>query len=607
MWYPIFIKFTNLFSHIESEYFFQADETTVIFGENKTDRGFQNNGSGKTTLPEAVSIAYTGVSLRDFTKEEFINYDADECEIEFYLENKHLGKSLNIYRKFFRGSKSSIVRLTENKIVNNQLTSVNEANKRIIETIGVTKEDFLHYYLISQDSRYNFFGANDSDKKEIMNRITSADMVNPALKELERRLKEKNSEYNTAHSESISIQSKIDLIIEQISEIEEQSETKNEIKELKVEIKELEASITVLKKQEDGVNKNIKNLQWQLDTKSNELEGRKTIKAKIKKINDEISEAEALSRKLNSILLGVITCPDCGSEFIQSEESEIDVEETRSMIPVVDESIITLETQLETQEKKLEKFKKLDVEVNNITNEINTLKRTLSHITPDITEYNRKIERKEKEIEKLENKKEDDKLTNLETKKVELSGKLDDSNKILMEIEEELNMIKFWIYYMGRSGFTTFLANKSVKLIEGVTNSFLRKFKTDVSVLINGFKVLKDGAVREKIDVFVQNNGLQAKKFLANSGGERGRVVMAGILGIHRLLNMSTDGGGLNLLMLDEVMHGVDSKGNENMIKILEKIDVTIVLITQNINDDFNVENGLYVEKVGGVSKYVHK
>ena len=166
-------------------------------------------------------------------------------------------------------------------------------------------------------------------------------------------------------------------------------------------------------------------------------------------------------------------------------------------------------------------------------------------------------------------------------------------------------MISFWQFNMGKSGFMTYLANRSVKIIEGITNSYLRKFGVDISVIINGFKVLKSGEVREKIDVFVTNDGITAKPFMAKSGGERGRVMLAGVLGIQHLINMSTDGRGMNFIALDESFSGMDATGQENVIKILEQMGITIMVITQNVSDGFNNENTLKVVKENGVSKYI--
>ena len=120
---------------------------------------------------------------------------------------------LKIVRTFFRSNKPVKVEIWENGELNKQITSVNEANKRVIDLIGISREDLLRYFIISQDSRYTFFTASDVEKKEIMNRITSADMINPVIEELSFRYKEKNAEYSTIESEVGKLSERKELIV----------------------------------------------------------------------------------------------------------------------------------------------------------------------------------------------------------------------------------------------------------------------------------------------------------------------------------------------------------------------------------------------------------
>ena len=123
--------------------------------------------------------------------------------------------------------------------------------------------------------------------------------------------------------------------------------------------------------------------------------------------------------------------------------------------------------------------------------------------------------------------------------------------------------------------------------------------------MINGFKILRSGEVREKIDVFVLNDGITAEQFMSKSGGERGRVTLAGILGIQHLINLSTNGRGLNFLALDESLNNIDKKGIIEICKTLNGLNITTMLIAQNVEDIDIFQNKLYVEKENGVSRYV--
>ena len=90
---------------------------------------------------------------------------------------------------------------------------------------------------------------------------------------------------------------------------------------------------------------------------------------------------------------------------------------------------------------------------------------------------------------------------------------------------------------------------------------------------------------------------------MGKSGGERDRLNLAVLLSIQHLINLSTDGRGINLLVLDETFGCIDSVGQEGIIKILENLGITILMITQNISSEFNNENRVVVVKENDVSR----
>lgn len=618
MWNPISIEIHNLFAHKNSTYEFKNNTCTVIFGDNKDDKGLQNNGAGKTTLFEAVCIALTNESLRGLKKESFINREADDCKIIFCLENSAMKMKLRIERQFFRGSKPAKIAIYENGELNSQIVSVNEANKRVLELIGISREDLLRYFIISQDNHYTFFTASDSEKKEIMNRITSADMVNPVIEQLDLKFKEKDAEYKQINDEIGKLSDKRELLEEQKKEVLANDNTVYEIKRI-TESKET-AEEVIRDKKNDIANykKRIAELDKELSdivlTDVTELvKKKKKIQSECDDLESELLNNKKLLKKLKNELGLTITCPHCQKEFIPESQLNLSPEEIREAIGQLNKETSDLSSKLEKREKSLEKVKK-DIlraeeqkeEMDNLSYEKNKQQRRINNAQETIKEMQDSIDIYDKQIAELKRKKKDNKLMN------SLNERIADCDKQIAElvnrlqpIADEIDMIKFWQFNMGKNGFSTYLANKSIKIIEGITNSFLRKFGVDISVLINGFKILRSGEVREKIDVFVLNDGITAEQFMSKSGGERGRVTLAGILGIHHLINLSTNSRGLNLLLLDEVFPGIDAMGQEKIIKVLETLGVTIMLITQNVSESFNNENTLYVVKSGGESRYV--
>lgn len=617
MWNPIKIHFENLFSHVDSEYTFQNNKCVVIFGENNSDKNLENNGAGKTTLFEAICIALTNESLRSIKKETFINRDADSCYIEFDLYNPVMRMSLKICRRFFRSSKPVDVKIYENDEQNTQVVSVAEANKRVLELIGISREDLLRYFIISQDNHYTFFTASDTEKKEIMNRITSADMINLALDELNKRKAEKTDVSNALISEVDKLSGKRETLAEQRRELLNSDTTREAVEELNDKISEAERCVDSNNKIISGYEPEISKIQRQLDELKipdvSQLKSkRKTLKMELDSLEEESVELNRIKRNISSELKDTIECPNCGHEFIHKSELGLTVEDAQRLLVETENELKSTASKIDRKNseinsvtKKIKEGERVQEQHDELESNLSVLQRKARQCNVDNTDLRVRISRWRKDIEELKKKNDNSAVKKLDEKIAECERELSVKQHELVPVEEELNMIRFWQFHMGKSGFMTYLANKSIKIIEGITNSYLRKFGVDISVLINGFTILKSGEVREKIDVFISNDGVTAENFMGHSGGERGRVMLAGVLGIQHLINLSTNGRGLNLLLLDECFHGMDSRGQENIIKIFERIGITMVVITQNVSESFNNENTLRVVKENGVSRYL--
>ena len=615
MWNPINIRMMNLFAHKDSYYEFKNNACTVIFGQNKTDKGMDNNGAGKTTLFEAICIALTNESLRNIKKDNFINRDSSSCRIEFELFNPVMRMTLKIVREFYRSGKSAKVEIWENGELNTQITSVNEANRRVLELIGVSREDLLRYFIISQDNNYTFFTASDTEKKEIMNRITSADMINPIMDELALRLHEKQAVYNDLDSYVSKLSERKETLEEQRQEMLESDDTaerisgiKDKINDANSNIAEYESKLEKMKKRQVNIDSEISNIHVEDTTDLNNSRKRK--KSELENLESEITDNKRVKRNLESELQDTIECPKCGYEFIHKSDLGLSVEDAKRLLAETQKEIKEASIKVEKKNAEIskitERIRKAEADqdqVNELEDEKKQLKRRVASYSEIIQDLKTKIERWKKDIEDLKKQKSDDSaLKNLNAKISECEKEIKKKTEEMKPIDEELDMIKYWQFHMGKSGFMTYLANRSVKIIEGITNSYLRKFGVDISVLINGFTILRSGEVRETIDVFVSSDGITAESFMAKSGGERGRVMLAGILGIQHLINLSTNGKGLNLLVLDEALSGIDAGGTLEIINTLNNLGTTVMMITQNIEDSSIFENCIRVVKEDGVS-----
>ena len=621
MWTPIKIEMVNLFSHPHSKYEFNTGACTVIFGRNLSDRSLENNGAGKTTLFEAVCIALTGDSLRKIDKEVFINSEANHCDITLEMYNAVLKSSLRIERHFYRGGKSSRVELYENDALNTQMTSVAECNKRILELMGISREDLLRYYIISQDNHYTFFNASDIEKKEIMNRITSADMILPVIDEIDSRTADLQEKRTTVQRDVDKLEERRETLNEQAEEmVSENADDGAAWTELEEKAKSYDAKAEEARKTLKQLEKDYAvAVQRAESLKCDEAEVRKwqdkirSKRTEIDEAEEELRECARIKREIELFFEGEVTCPNCGEKFVLGGELKLTHEEAVDLQKETEKSEESLNVVLEKKNKNLKIFKEKKAQAEEAVEAHAKAERAARSIKLNIQSQSDTVKSYEMRAAKARSDakamREDvawkKQLEDLRAKIAETERQLEVRQKDLRPIDDEISLLKFWKYNMGRGGFQTFLANKSVSVIEGVTNSYLEKFGVDIRVRINGFKVLKSGDVREKIDIFVSNDGIEWSSFMGKSGGERGRVTLAGVLGIQRLINLSTGGRGLDLLLFDECFHGMDSRGQENIIKVFEKMGSTIMVITQDVSESFNNENTLIVVKDGGESHYL--
>lgn len=617
MWNPVKIEFCNLFSHKHSQYEFKNGKCVVIFGDNKDDKSLQNNGSGKTTLFEAVCIALTNESLRGLKKESFINREADDCKIIFCLENSAMKMKLRIERQFFRGSKPAKIAIYENGELNSQIVSVNEANKRVLELIGISREDLLRYFIISQDNHYTFFTASDSEKKEIMNRITSADMVNPVIDELDERLKLKNDEYNDITFKIDKLSDRKELLAEQRQELIENSTYEEELKKKRDEIREAEGNIIGLEEVIRSCENKLQDLESNLSKIKIEdttelVAKRKRLKKKIEDVEDQITENSTLKRKLKREVDLVVVCPHCNKEFIPDTQLDnLSPEEIRGLISELDNKIeeqneykSTLESKLKDVRMKISKAKSLQDKQNNLMDEKSRYERKVRRVKEEKLELQDIIGKLNEDIRRIQKqKKENTLLKKIEVQIKDVDKELSGEQSKLKPIQDEIDMIKFWQFNMGKHGFMTFLANKIIFHLNWYINFFLEKMNINYKVLIKPFKILKTGEVRDKIECFVTNNGLDCGNYLSFSGGERQRINLAAILSLQKMINDSTNTGGLNLLCFDESFNNIDYVGTMSIVNIMNKMNSTILLITQNIEDCTIFDDYIIIQKENGISK----
>lgn len=624
MWNPESIKITNFLSHPESEFSFPKDDLTLIFGKNEDDKdsGANSNGSGKSVLIEAVTTALTGSTYRDIGKDDFILDGEDVATIDFQLDNPFLKKQLRIFWEFERG-KAAKIKIFENRSTTHKksIVSVNEAKKYILEEIGVSREDLLNFFIINQGNTNSFFTAGDAKQKEIIGRFANYGIVNTALdkisKEKDDLVLEKGVIDKNKFSQEKIIESMQDLI---------QEESENAEVSIKDQIKSLDVEIEEIDKERNGFKISIPTSKETLEVFKGEL---KDIELEITQFDEIMESAEAIKVtvseektkkiKINSRIKAIkatvehsINCPECKHEFLL--DSDKSIEELSDELDQKKADLKNSKEIIEENETLLEEIGEHGDVLKDFKNQKRKKKNAISELEDDIESDERSLKALGTKEERVKNEKkilleETEEKSNIPTYRSKIQTAEDTIESLGNELDtvnEKIELKDYWLVHLGKKGFQTFLANKCISTIEALCNNYLSEMRVNLRVKINGYKTTAAGELREKIEILIVKDGATVAKFNRFSGGQKERINLSGILALQKLINNSLKGGGLNLLILDESLDGLDDMGQAVCLGIIDRFDLTTMVISHNSLENVVEEyNKILVSFKNGESQIV--
>ena len=420
----------------------------------------------------------------------------------------------------------------------------------------------------------------------------------------------------------------------EIASLEKQVETQNGYLSKKNEL--YDSKKEVLEKLNEKIDKHntkISTIRQSINEIDLYPESISSMDDKILKINSTVKDYNTKLAKVEVKLGGSVECPNCSHEFLPSAEGTVkqyrkakklledNITLNEAKIPSIEEEIKKekgkIQKSIDKKEQEildirvglkgdLERRDKLDTEVSELKTEISSIEAAIKRLKSSIGNYEAKIKENNKEIneakEEIESLDVVDFQEKIDNSFGELSEVLDEITtlkKMAGKVKEEIQNEEFWKGHFKH--FKTFLANKSVKVIEGHTNKFLKDINSDLRVLIEGFKVLSSGKVKDNITPYIIRNGEQRSPS-SLSAGELARVVYASILALQHLVNNENKYGGLKLLIIDEVLDSVDSQGLANLIEESKNLSQLVLLVSHSYTDILDVNN-ITIIKENGLSK----
>lgn len=546
---------------------------------------------------------------------------------------------------------------------------IREGNKYILKLFGTESDDLFNYYMLSKDTYTPFLMSTDGAMKKVIDRFSNAKVIDPVFKLVKQDIESIDVEIIQLDKEKVKSETRIEGWQEEIrifekTDFEEEknkliSQYKEEIEEIEEENSEFESnkklifdSESELKKIVKEAKKVVEDLKFDKETVEGAINafekekievklGLKIFEEKITKINSLISKRENqktlfidIKSDLYKSIQGSVECPECTHEFcLEHEEFNVvegkkQFEEVQKDIQDIEKSIILYRTQIseiKNESKKVEEEVKIIQE--KITVKESLLKRvkiTINNSEQSISTAELNLSSKERQLKILQSTRTENlkRIENIKERIVEeqerqfvdkvpqIQIKIDEELKSILQIEEKVEIKKSdkqskVEQELKFKKFKTFLANKCVASIEGYTNFFLQKFKTNLQIKMSGYRELKDGTIKEEITCNVLREGVDEGELKKFSGGEKGEIILANIFALQNMINVNSEFGGLNLTWLDEILESVDYAGMVGIYDAVNQFKMCINIISHV--KDVGFENEIFVKKENKVSEIVSR
>lgn len=564
----------NVFDEVSFD--FDENVNYLLSGENRDNKGQKKNGVGKSTFLQIIACGIIGNTIDDNSLKDFVGPFEKKGEIYLKFENKKEKEVFEIRRIFSKTDTELEVLVNgaaPGHIPTKQGTNglaIDPGNEFILKHFQVTKEELHSFYLLSSKYYNSFLAATPAQMTKILNFIVSKDEAEAAMKELNREISELNGNLSSLQMLNENTKNSIQSLDQRITSLQEEEKMVNEnlpdLSEKEAEIGQ--AEIQVQSMQKEAALMEVPANTPQLEREKFEAE---QIKVKI------VAEKSSVEAQRNNI----VTCPNCQNEFstvskLSRGQIEEKVTEYTGMCSVADQEIQRLQsviTSNKAQEQKTNAFKQQLAANENFVAQ-------------------KKLELAN--IKKLDNSGKIDEI--LITKK----ESLDQIEKTNQEVKELIDQVALkQDDYKKLDEFKFYLANKPIQQICSLTNYFLDKFKTDISMTIQGFKQNANGKIVAKLNPIAQMGSDAPKSFKLFSGGQRARMQVANDIAFLSILNSSKSKGGLSLYVSDEVSNGLDEMGIELICKSLQSAGITSLLVSHTANN-LMVENEIKLVKENG-------
>jgi len=395
------------------------------------------------------------------------------------------------------------------------------------EVFGIPYHVFKNIIILSINDFKSFLTMNNSDKRQIIDRMFGFSILNDMQKQIKEERKQVKMDIDTYESELNQLLESIKSVRGKLNTLLEESNTANKSK-----IEELKEGLLSLKGNVEKLDAERKNHEGEMNKFNSQY-------------NDKHSDAKDIKREIDYLKKKLALyesghCPTC--------ETKLDSEWHTNQKCEFEENIKT----------NMDSIKSLKVEMDVLSEKVTDARESKFDLEGDIREHKINMGQLKAELLKLKNTPDDKNFDHLKTLITEFETKEATKSNEKDNLNADYNFMEIVEQVLGEDG----VKNLAVKTILPGLNANIAAMASTMHLQ---FHIRFD----EKFDCIINHLGEDINP-LTLSTGERKKADFIIIIAIIKILKLRFPQ--LNLLFLDELLSSVDHDGVYNILKILNQV-----------------------------------
>ena len=563
------IKYKNLLS-TGNQY------TEIDFTKNKTNLIVGTNGAGKSTVLDALTFSLFGRPFRKVNKPQLVNsVNEKDCrvEVEFTIGN--------IEWKVIRGIKPAIFEIWRNGSVLDQSSAALDQQKWLEQNVlKMNFKSFTQIVILGSSTFVPFMQLSAAHRREVIEDLLDIKIFSSMNMVIKEKIRQSKDEIKVLDLKKQSLADKVKMQDNFIGELENRG--KENIQKKNQLISSLDSEVDLFMREsailEEGIFEKQKEVEEYIGA-GDKLKKLGTLKGKI-------SQKVSTITKEHKFFTENTVCPTC-TQGIDETFRINRIDDAQSKAKDLQSGYKELECAIKEEELRERQFLTLSKEILNLTNDIsqNNTKisgyqrqiRGLEHEIQTITEQ---LENRNTEHEKLEEFKENLKITY-----DELSSRKD-----------LVNYYDFSYSLLKDGGVKTKIIKKYLPLINQQVNRYLQMMDFYINFTLD-----------EEFNETVQSPIHEDFSYASFSEGEKARINLALVFAWREVAKFKNSVH-TNLILFDEVFDSsLDGFGTDEFLKIIRYVikDANVFVISHKTGLEDKFETVHRFEKVKGFSHIV--